>query len=169
MDYAKVDDVGKAARDWPQLNFLIYHAGYRYTGDGEAQVAIQELETKGRMDWVSDLADIPARFGVRNVYADIGASFASCCIAQPRTAAAMLAILIKGLGSDHVIWGTDSIWFGSPQWQIEAFRRLEIPRRSPAALWFCPPRPRRRAGEARHPGRECKPHSAPARTAGAWG
>jgi len=26
-----------------------------------------------------------------------------------------------------VLWGTDSVWYGSPQWQIEALRRLEIP------------------------------------------
>ena len=26
-----------------------------------------------------------------------------------------------------MIWGTDSIWWGSPQWQIEAFRRFQIP------------------------------------------
>jgi hypothetical protein len=26
-----------------------------------------------------------------------------------------------------VLWGTDSIWWGSPQWQIEAFRRLQMP------------------------------------------
>ncbi len=25
------------------------------------------------------------------------------------------------------MWGTDSVWYGSPQWQIEAFRRIEIP------------------------------------------
>jgi len=25
-----------------------------------------------------------------------------------------------------VLWGTDSIWWGSPQWQIEALRRLEM-------------------------------------------
>jgi len=48
-------------------------------------------------------------------------------IAQPRLAAAMLGTLIKGLGADHVIWGTDCVWTGSPQWQIEALRRLEIP------------------------------------------
>jgi hypothetical protein len=35
--------------------------------------------------------------------------------------------LIKGLGVDKVVWGTDSVWYGSPQWQIEAMRRLEIP------------------------------------------
>ncbi len=38
-----------------------------------------------------------------------------------------MGTLIKGLGEDKVIWGTDSVWWGSPQWQIEAMRRLEIP------------------------------------------
>jgi uncharacterized protein len=125
--YARVDDVGKAAKDWPQLNFLIYHAGYRYTGDGNPALATKQFDATGRMDWVSDLAEVPAKYGVGNVYADLGASFAAICLSQPRGAAAMLGILIKGLGADHVLWGTDSLWFGSPQWQIEAFRRLEIP------------------------------------------
>jgi hypothetical protein len=137
-EYARVDDVGKAARDWPQLNFLIYHAAYRYTGEGEPAIALAEFERTGRMEWVSDLADIPAKYGVHNVYADIGASFAACCVTEPRTAAAMLGILIKGLGTDHVIWGTDSIWFGSPQWQIEALRRLEIPEAMQRAHGFAP-------------------------------
>jgi uncharacterized protein len=26
-----------------------------------------------------------------------------------------------------VVWGSDTLWYGSPQWQIEAMRRLEIP------------------------------------------
>jgi hypothetical protein len=39
----------------------------------------------------------------------------------------MMGQLIRGLGADHVCWGTDAIWTGSPQWQIEALRRLEIP------------------------------------------
>lgn len=28
---------------------------------------------------------------------------------------------------DRVLWGTDSIWYGRPQWQIEAFRRFYMP------------------------------------------
>jgi uncharacterized protein len=38
-----------------------------------------------------------------------------------------MGTLVKGLGADHVVWGTDAVWTGSPQWQIEALRRLEIP------------------------------------------
>ena len=39
----------------------------------------------------------------------------------------MLGTWIKGLGASNVIWGSDSVFHGSPQWQIEALRRLEIP------------------------------------------
>jgi hypothetical protein len=39
----------------------------------------------------------------------------------------LMGTLVKGLGHDHVFWGTDAVWYGSPQWQIEAFRRMEIP------------------------------------------
>jgi hypothetical protein len=50
----------------------------------------------------------------------------------------MMGILVKGLGADHVLWGTDSIWFGSPQWQIEALRRLEIPEDMQQRFGFAP-------------------------------
>jgi hypothetical protein len=48
-------------------------------------------------------------------------------MADPRVGAFLMGTLVKGLGADHVVWGTDSVWTGSPQWQIEALRRLEIP------------------------------------------
>ena len=70
---------------------------------------------------------MPARFGVANVYADIGASFAFTVLTHPRLAAAMIGMLVNGLGADKVLWGTDSVWYGRPQWQIEAFRRLQMP------------------------------------------
>jgi uncharacterized protein len=35
--------------------------------------------------------------------------------------------IVDAFGADHVLWDTDSIWYGTPQWQIELFRRFEIP------------------------------------------
>ena len=128
LPHCDVRDVGKAARDWPQLNFIIYHGGYRYGGGGGAAgAAWAQFEKTGRIDWITDLAEIPAKYGVSNVYADVGQLFAQTTMADPRVAAVMLGQLIKGMGADHVCWGTDAIWTGSPQWQIEALRRLEIP------------------------------------------
>ena len=76
---------------------------------------------------MTDLSEIPGKHGVKNVYADVGQLFAQSTIADPRVSAVMMGQLIKGMGVDHVCWGTDAIWTGSPQWQIEALRRLEIP------------------------------------------
>ena len=123
--FATVDDLGKCAKDWPQLNFIIYHSALRPLFD--AVKANADFEKTGKLPWVEDLAAIPEKYGVNNVYGEIGSSFAMTTVTYPRMCAYMLGRLIKGLGADHVVWGTDSIWYGSPQWQIEAFRRIEIP------------------------------------------
>jgi predicted TIM-barrel fold metal-dependent hydrolase len=125
-EYARVDDVPRAAKDWPSLNFVIYHAAMRpFTELPDAEAA--EFEKTGYIRWASDLAAIPKKHGVTNVYGELGTAFANAAVTNPRLSAGLLGTLIKGMGVDHVIWGTDSVWYGSPQWQIEAFRRLEIP------------------------------------------
>ena len=127
VGYCHVGDVGKAAKDWPQLNFIIYHSAYRWAGGGTAEEALEQLNRTGRIEWVNDLAEIPEQYGVKNVYGDLGQIFAQSTMADPRICAFMMGTLVKGLGSDHVVWGSDAVWTGSPQWQIEALRRLEIP------------------------------------------
>jgi len=125
-EYAKVDDLPKVAKDWPNINFVIYHAAFRPFIE-LPDVAAAEFEKTGYIQWASDLAAIPEKYGVDNVYAEVGTSFANCAVTNPRLAAGLMGTLIKGMGVDKVIWGTDSVWYGSPQWQIEALRRLEIP------------------------------------------
>src|SRR5437773_89292 len=124
--YATVDDLGKAAKDWPKINFVIYHSALRAFLEPPT-AALAEFDQTGRIKWATDLAEIPGKFGVSNVYGEIGTSFATCAVANPRMAAALMGTLVRGLGADHVLWGSDSVWYGSPQWQIEAMRRLEIP------------------------------------------
>lgn len=124
--YATVDDVPKAAKDWPDLTFVIYHAALRPFTELPGEEAA-EFEKSGYIKWASDLADIPKKHNVKNVYGELGTAFANAAVTNPRLAAGLLGTLIKGMGVDHVIWGTDSVWYGSPQWQIEALRRLEIP------------------------------------------
>jgi uncharacterized protein len=127
LAYSDVRDVGKAAKDWPKMTFIIYHGAYRFAGGGKVEDAWAQFEKTGRIEWVTDLAEVPAKYGVTNVYADVGQLFAQTTIAEPKVSAAMMGMLGRGLGYDHIVWGTDAIWTGSPQWQIEALRRLEIP------------------------------------------
>jgi len=139
LGYCNVDDVGKAAKDWPGLNFVIYHSAFRWSGGPvTAQQGWEQVEKTGRVEWVTDLADIPGRFGVRNVYADLGQIFAQSTMAEPRLCAYMMGALVRGMGADRVVWGTDAIWTGSPQWQIESLRRLEIPEDMRAKYGFAP-------------------------------
>jgi predicted TIM-barrel fold metal-dependent hydrolase len=75
---------------------------------------------------------------VRNVYGDLGQVFATTIVAQPRLSAAIMGILVKGLGADHIVWGSDAVWTGAPQWQIEGLRRLEIPEDMQQKYGFAP-------------------------------
>lgn len=59
-------------------------------------------------------------------------------VAQPRLFAAVLGILLQGLGPARVCRGTDALWTGSPQWQIEALRRIEIPQDMQQKFGFKP-------------------------------
>src|SRR5437899_1434083 len=136
-EYATVRDLGKAAKDWPQVNFVIYHGALRaFLETPDASLA--EFEQTGRIKWATDLAEIPAKYGVTNVYGEIGTAFANSAVANPRFAAAFIGTLVRGLGADHVVWGSDSVWYGSPQWQIEALRRLEIPEDMQKTHGFAP-------------------------------
>ena len=66
---------------------------------------------------------------IQNIYMEIGISFGQLVLSHPETCAHFLGQLLQTFGDDHVLWGTDSIWYGTPQWQIEAFRRFQIPER----------------------------------------
>jgi hypothetical protein len=138
VGYCHVGDVGKAAKDWPDLNFVIYHSAYRWVGGVQPAEGRAQWERTGRVEWVNDLAEIPAQYGVKNVYGDLGQIFAWTSAAEPRLAAFIMGTLVKGLGADHVVWGTDSLWTGAPQWQIEAMRRLEIPADMQQKYGFAP-------------------------------
>jgi hypothetical protein len=61
-----------------------------------------------------------------NVYAELGSTWRFVSTRDPDSAAHLLGKLFKYVGEDNVLWGTDSIWYGSPQDQIQAFRAFQI-------------------------------------------
>ncbi len=124
---ATVNDLGKAAKDWPGMNFVIYHSALRPWLADEPTKEMDSFMKNGYIEWSTDLARIPEKFGVNNVYAELGTTFASTAVTNPRFCAAFVGQLVNLMGPERVVWGSDSVWYGSPQWQIEAMRRLEIP------------------------------------------
>ena len=61
----------------------------------------------------------------QNVYAELGTTWWSV-MSSPDQAAHVLGKLLKNVGEDNVLWGTDALFYGAPQDQIQAFRAFQI-------------------------------------------
>jgi uncharacterized protein len=122
-------DVPKAATDWPNLNFIIYHSCIQPAFfDRQSLDEIRSgVLRNGVPDikWTTEFAQLAEPFG--NVYAEIGTTWASSIITFPTVAAHIMGQLLKFVGKKRIVFGSDSVWYGSPQWQIEALWRFEIP------------------------------------------
>ncbi len=122
-------DIPKAARDWPQFNFIIYHSCIRpaFWVLNALNDVKSGVTREGVPDilWTTEMAVLAAPYP--NVYAEIGTTFASTVITFPTVCAHILGQLLKFMGEDRVVFGSDAVWYGSPQWQIEALWRFQIP------------------------------------------
>ena len=122
-DYNHPRDLIKAAKDFPDLTFLVYHSGFR----GSASID-QIFAKTGEIPWTTEFCRMKeAEPDISNIYMELGSTFAQLVTTYPLICAHLLGQIIRSFGVDHVLWGTDSIWYGTPQWQIEAFRRFRIP------------------------------------------
>ncbi len=118
-DYNHPRDLIKAAKDFPDIDFLVYHSGL---------LGASAAKPSGEVPWTTEFCRMKKKEpGIRNVYMELGSTFGQLVTSSPAACAHLLGQVIEAFGADHVLWGTDSIWYGSPQWQIEAFRRFEIP------------------------------------------
>jgi len=121
-EHSTCRDIGPIAKRFPDVNFLIYHSGY-VAGTDEGP-----YDPK-RTDGIDALVTSLQSSGVRpnsNVYAELGSTWRFLSMRDPTSAAHALGKLFKHVGEDNVLWGTDSIWYGSPQDQIQAFRTFQI-------------------------------------------
>ena len=118
-------DIGPASRAFPDIAFVVYHSGYEPGASDEEGPYASEGEARGTDRLVRSLAD--AGVGpAGNVYAELGTTW-FLMLRRPAEAAHVLGKLLLALGPDNVVWGTDSIWYGSPQHLIDAFRAFQIP------------------------------------------
>jgi uncharacterized protein len=118
-------DVGPAAAAFPEVTFVVYHSGYERDPDGEEGPYRGGAGAAG----VDRLVESLAGAGIGhdgNVYAELGSTW-FLMLRRPLEAAHVLGKLLVALGPDRILWGTDSIWYGSPQPLIDAFRAFQIP------------------------------------------
>ncbi|PYT18659.1 MAG: hypothetical protein DMG59_03510 [Acidobacteria bacterium] len=125
---ANPKDVEKAALENKDLTFIIYHSALEH-GPSEPEFKDPKWydQTTGDFGWHNVLMDIKKRHPqMNNVYCEIGSFFNVLAIANPIMAMHGMGKNIKYYGADRVLWGTDCLWWGSPQWAIDAFKRFQI-------------------------------------------
>jgi hypothetical protein len=115
------DDMVALSRQFPDMDFVVYHAAWDPSHvegpyDPNATIGIDTL-----------LAALD-RHGVapnENVWVDLGTLWRQL-LTMPDQAAHALGKLLSRVGQHRVMWGTDAIWYGSPQPQIMAMRAFQI-------------------------------------------
>ncbi|HEY6084209.1 MAG TPA: amidohydrolase family protein [Nitrospira sp.] len=122
-EYNHPKDLIQAAKDFPDLMFIVYHSGFK------SAATVGEVFAKtGEIPWTTEFCRMKKKEPrITNIYMELGSTFAQLVTAHPAVCAHLIGQIIDAFGVDHVLWGTDSIWYGTPQWQIEAFRRFQIP------------------------------------------
>ena len=120
-EHSTCADIGRVAKRFLDVNFLIYHAGFV---PGAAEGPYDPKRTDGIDALVTSLRDNGMKPGA-NVYPELGSTW-RYLMRDPDSAAHALGKLIQACGPDNLLWGTDSIWYGSPQDQIQAFRTFQI-------------------------------------------
>ncbi len=126
---ANPKDVEKAALRNPDLNFIIYHSAIQHgpSTPKEFNDPAYFNPATGDFAWHDVLMGIKKRNPkMNNVYCEIGSFFNILAVVHPVMAMHGMGKNIQTYGADHVIWGTDCLWWGSPQWAIDAFKRFQI-------------------------------------------
>jgi len=77
------------------------------------------------VQWITRMAQQCAH--LPNVYAELGTTFAATVTTFPTVCAHILGQFLKYWGAERIVFGSDSLWYGAPQWQIEALWRFQIP------------------------------------------
>ena len=102
-DAFSMEDVDQTATDFPDLNFIIEHAGIPRIDDF-AYMAVQEP----------------------NVYAGLSVVIGAHMYARPKTFARFMGELLFWVGEDRMTFGSDyNIW--TPKWQVEGFVDWQMP------------------------------------------
>ncbi|MDQ1375300.1 MAG: uncharacterized protein QOJ09_2638, partial [Actinomycetota bacterium] len=120
--FASPADIGPVAKQFPKVKFAVYHSGWE-PGIPEGPFTEQTAD-QGTNRLVASLRQAGIQRN-SNVYAELGSTWFNL-MRSPTEAAHVLGKLLLAVGQDRVVWGSDSIWYGSPQGQIDAFRTFKI-------------------------------------------
>jgi predicted TIM-barrel fold metal-dependent hydrolase len=114
-------DVGVVAMRFPDTAFIVYHSAIELNATGEGAYNPNNTQGTDRLCRTVEMNNLKGK----NVYAELGSCWAQV-MNMPEMAQHVIGKLLKYVGEDNVVWGSECIWLGSPQPQIEAFRMFQI-------------------------------------------
>lgn len=125
QDFSSPIDLVLAAKSNPDISFLAYHSGWETSIDENHPFDPTNANPSGIDRIVKAVLDNQIG-NAGNVYAELGSTWFNLMRA-PDAAAHALGKLLKYLGPDRVVYGSDCLFNGTPQQQISALRMFEIP------------------------------------------
>ncbi len=121
-EYSTPTDIVRAARTYEDLTFVCYHSGY----EPDFVEGPYSPDSPGGVDrFIRTYIEQGFERNEGNLYAELGGLWHEV-MTKPDEAAHVMGKLLKYVGEERICWGTDSIWYGSPQDQIQAFRTFQI-------------------------------------------
>jgi hypothetical protein len=115
-------DLVATAQQFPDMQFVVFHSAFeRETTEGPYDPA-RALRGTNSLIKAMDDAGMPPN---SNVWCELGTLWRELMTSPTQAAHAVGKLLVR-MGEDRVMWGTDAIWYGSPQPQIMAFRAFQI-------------------------------------------
>jgi predicted TIM-barrel fold metal-dependent hydrolase len=121
-EYSSPRDMGAAAAKYPDMTFICYHSGFE---PGKEEGPYDPAVDQGVNRLIKSHEDHGLKPNEGNLYAELGSLWRGV-MSSPDQAAHVVGKLLRHFGEDRICWGTDSIWYGSPQDQIQAFRTFQI-------------------------------------------
>jgi len=127
--YGDPKDIGVVAKMFPDCSFIVYHSAFQYGQmPGSGGTEEDRPYTMGDKVGVNALVTALLENGhghKSNIYGELGTTWISV-MTNVKRATHVLGKLLKYLGPDNVVWGTDSIWYGSPQAQLTTFLSFKM-------------------------------------------
>lgn len=139
-EYGSARDIGIVATRYPDVTFLVYHSALNFNTSSTAQVVEGPYDPEA---WGPDddplgidslihsvvvnglSAEGRGRDYVSNVVAELGGPGARA-ISRPDQGTHIFGKLLKYIGENNIVWGTDAIWGGSPQALMEGFMAFQM-------------------------------------------
>ena len=115
------DDMVAVSRLFPDMQFVVFHGAW---DKNHVEGPYDPSATRGIDTFLRalDRHQVPPN---SNVWVDVGTVWREV-LRDPSAAAHTIGKLLKRVGEHRVLWGTDAVWYGSPQAQIQAFRAFTI-------------------------------------------